>query len=100
MGRTKLGPYRRVRKVTKPIAEVILRVRKYFEQEKKLQRSLNLTKVLEGTSEATGFSRGVVGKVKSQEDVDNWKFDDGDTIPYKYPKKLPENYAFLIRFAI
>ena len=99
MGRTKLGPYCRVRKATKPIAEIILRVRKYFEQEKELQRSLNLTKVFERTSEAPGFSREVLCKVKSKEDVDNWKFDDGDSIGYKYPKKVPEKYASLIRFA-
>ena len=81
MGGTKLGPYRRARKETWPIAKIILRVRKYFEQEKKLQRSLMLTTVFERISEVTGFSRRVVGKVKSQEDFGNWKFDHEDSIP-------------------
>lgn len=100
MARTKLGTYRRARTVTRSIAEVIFRVRKYFEREKRLKHALNLNQILERTVEATGFSRGVVKKIKSQDDVDSWKYLDSDVTSYKSTKQVLDKYESLVRYAV
>lgn len=100
MGRVQKSPGRRVRKLNKSQVAMILQVRNYFELEKEHQKSFNLNKVLVRTAEATGFSRAAVAKIKTQRDVDEWKFDDGDTITWTRDSVVPEKYSSLVRFAV
>lgn len=100
MGRVRNGPGRRDRKVSRTQAAIILRVRNYFEEEKRVGKAINVNKLLERTAEATGFSRSVVGQIETYEDVENWKYDEGDVILFKREQIVPENFASLVRYAI
>ena len=61
-------------------AEVILRVRQYFEKEKLCKRRSDLGKVIQRTVEATGFWKNIVSKISSETVVANWKFQDADSV--------------------
>lgn len=100
MGRVKKGPYRRVRKVERSQAEVILRVRRFFEEEKSRGKSINLNSLLDRTAEATGFSRAIIAKIKTEEDIENWKYEDGEPIKYRTESQVPDNFIALVRYAV
>lgn len=100
MCRVKKGVHCRSRRVSKTHAEMILRVKLYFEEEKWKGKAINLNKLLERTSEATGFSRAIVNRIKTQDDVDNWKYDDGDAVSTPRDSSIPENFSSLVRHAV
>lgn len=74
--------YRKPRKLIRSQAELVLRIRNYFEKEKLEQRGLDVNRVLNRTAAATGLSRALVAQIKTEEDVQNWKYDDGDSVTF------------------
>ncbi len=74
-----------IRKYDKSHAQVILRVRQYFEHERFKGYRINLQKVLERTAAATGASHNIVARIKTEEDVKNCRFNSGE--PLKTMKK-------------
>ena len=51
-------------------AQIVLHVRKFFEEEKLKQRSLHLNKRLERIAAAKEFSRIIVASIKTRKDAD------------------------------
>lgn len=78
-------------------AEIILRVRTYFEEEKKNPEKINVDQVVQRTADATGVHRDTVSKVKNKESVENWKFKEGAKLIYNTGMKVPDNYEALVR---
>lgn len=56
--------------------------------------------MIDRTSEATGFCKHVINNIKAQEDVENWKYEDGNTIRSDRDYQVPEKYAGLIRHVV
>ena len=59
MSNINIGPHKRLRVYDNSHAEIILRVRQYFEFERNQEKSQNLNRVVERTAAATGTSRKI-----------------------------------------
>ena len=100
MSNIKKGPHKRLRVYDKSHAEIILRVRQYFEYERNQKKSQNLMKVVERTAAATGASRKIVSLIKTEEDVENWKHPSGKPVQLKRDMDVPPKFCALIRHAV
>lgn len=100
MGRVRSDVHSKFRATTRNQAEIIFRVRRYFEKERQEGKRSNLNQVVVRTCEATGFSKKVVSKIKTEDDVENWKFEDGQKLIYGPSSVVPDNYQSLLRYAV
>lgn len=75
-------------------AEIILRVRNFFENEKRNPEQIDINKVVERTAAATGVHRSLVSKIKIERDVENWKYAEGTKLSYATHMDVPETRAF------
>ena len=87
----------RPRKYDKSHVEIILLIRQFFEKERDTQKRIALNKVVERTAEATGASRNIISRIKTEEDVSNWKYDPGQPLSIRRTRGVPENYRSVIR---
>ena len=78
-------------------AEIIFKVRQLFEKERQEQQRINVNKVVERTSAATGASRNIIARIRNKDDVRNWKDDDGEALSIKRLGEVPKNYCSVIR---
>ena len=99
MSRVKKELYLRARKLNQSQAGIVLRVRRFFEQEKKQGKAVNLNSLLDRIAEATGFVRTIVAKIKTEQDVDDYKYDDGHDITFEGKSFAPDKYSSLLRHA-
>ena len=90
----------RIRKYDKSHAEIILRVRQFFEREKESGKRMHVQKVVERTCAATGVCHNLVTKIRSQEDVDSWRIAPGEIISVNQSCRVTESYAVLVRQAV
>jgi len=81
-------------------AEIILRVRQYFENEKKHPENINVDQVVARTAAATGVHRSFISKIKTQSDVDNWKHLSGSKLDYKCDMKVPKKFEAVVRTVV
>ncbi len=86
----------RIRKYEKSHAQIILRVRQYFEHERLEGHRINLQKVVERTAAATGASHNIVARIKTEEDVENWRFNSGEPLKTLKKSEVPEKYSALV----
>lgn len=59
-------------------AVMIMYARRYFEQESRTERCINLKKIFELTASATRLLTLIISKVKMEKDVENWRFRAGE----------------------
>ena len=88
---------RGIRKYDKSHAEIILLVRQYFEEERKQGKRVNVEKVVEQSAAATEANINVVVKIKTQTDLDNWKYATGESLSYMVRSRISENYRAVVR---
>ena len=87
----------RIRKYDKSHAEIILRVRQFFEREREGGKRIHVQKVVERTCAATGVSHNLVTRIRSQEDIDSWSMAPGESVSVIQPNRVPDSYAVLVR---
>lgn len=63
----KTSPHERMRPHDKSHAEILLRVKHYFEGEQAKKKGMNLYQIAERTAAATGVSRKIVSLIKTEE---------------------------------
>ena len=81
-------------------AEVIFRVRRYFENEELCQRRSDLHKVIQRTVEATGFCKKTVSKINSELVVTNWKFQGAQCVQRNRSMNVGKKYESVVRQVI
>ena len=62
---------RKERKYDQSHGAMILRMRKHFELELKTGHNINLKKIVDRTASATGVSKSIVRKIKTEKDEEN-----------------------------
>ena len=77
--------------------ETVLRVRQFFEQEKIQHRRINLNNFLEQTAAATGVNRNIVSKIRTVDDVLNWKNKPGVHVATRKDPVIPKNFSTVAR---
>ncbi len=87
---------KRVQKYDRSHAEIIYRVRQYFEREKAAGKSFNLNQVQTRTAEATGGRRNVISRIKTEADVLNWKYQGGDQVTFNRDDILPPTFSIIV----
>ncbi len=90
----------RIRKYDKSYAQIILRVRQYFEHERLKGHRINLRKVVERTAAAAGASHNIVARIKTEDDVENWRFNSGEPLNTLKKSEIPEKYSAIVRYVI
>ena len=97
MAESNVTAHRRIRKYDKSHAQIILRVREYFEKEKTAGKRIDVQHVVARTAAATGANQNIIVKIRTQEDVNNWEYAAGAALKYNSCRLVPENYKALIR---
>ena len=87
----------RPRKYDRSHAEIILKIRQFFEKERQEQQRIHVNKVVERTAAATGASRNIIARIRNDEDVRNWKYNAGESLSIKRLGEVPKNYCSVIR---
>ena len=87
----------RPRKYDRSHAEIILKVRQFFEKERQEQQRINVNKVVERTAAATGASRNIIAYIRNEDDLRNRKYDAGEALSIKRLGEVPKNYCSVIR---
>lgn len=72
-----------------------MRARQNFEEKHKGYR-LNVNKITERTSEATGAGRTVVSRIQSEENVQKWTFEDNEVANCKMHFQFPDKFSSLV----
>ena len=80
--------------ITRDIAKIVLRVRNYFEEEKKGNK-ISANKVVERTIAATKISKNIISKIKTSDDI--LSFPNDSTIIRERKSKVPEIFISIIR---
>ena len=80
--------------------EIVLRVRQFFENEKREHRRINLNNVIERTAAAAGVSKNIICRVRTIEDVKDWKKKSGDHVHVRREPQIPSNFASVGRHII
>ena len=88
---------KRVRAYDQSHLEIVLRVRQFFENERTQHRRINLNNVVERTSAATGVNKNLVCKIRTIEDVLNWKKKPGVSVKVPQTHQIPDNFCSVIR---
>ena len=88
---------KRVRAYDQSHLEIVLRVRQFFENERTQHRRINLNNVVERTSAATGVNKNLVCKIRTIEDVLNWKKKPGVSVKVPQTPQIPDNFCSVIR---
>ena len=96
----KNSPHKKLRKVDRSHAEIILRVRQYFENERSNGVCSNLQRVVDRTAKATGVSTKIVNKIRKAEGIEEWQADPGTELQLKRESKVPEVFSALVRKVI
>ena len=92
-----LPPKLNLRKLNKSHAEVIWRVRKYFEEELHQGKRTHLRNVVERTAAAIGASTRTVSKLKVAEDVENCFGEYKEKIRVHRPSAVLEEMRIVVR---
>ena len=79
---------------------LILRVRSYLEQELRTVHRINLKKIVDRTASATGVPTSIVCKIKTEEDVENWRFKAGENLQVALKCVVPNNFSIIVRQVI
>ena len=88
---------RKERKYDQSHAAMILRVRRYFEQELRAGQRIKLKKIVNRTASATGVSESIVCKIKTEKDVENWRFKAGENLEIAQKCAVPNNFSIIVR---
>ena len=89
----KQGPGKRIRKLDKSHAEIILRVRQYFEKERDKKLCPEVAQVLNRTSNATGVNEVTLRKRRTEADVENWAYNPGEKVNVERQNEVPEQFC-------
>ena len=65
----KQGPYQPIRKWDRSRAEIILRVKQFFEREREQNQRMIVNRVIERIMAATGAGRKIILQVKDKKDL-------------------------------
>ena len=74
--------------------EIVLRVRQFFEQERKKHCRINLNNVLQRTTAPIGVNRNIIGKIQAREDVLKWKKKPGVPVCTPSDPVIPTNFFY------
>ena len=96
----KAGPHKRIRKFDRSHAEIILRVRQFFEMEKSQKKRICVNRVVERTVAATGANHNIVSRIRSQEDIESWQYHCGDSLKYEKKSSVPESFRSIVRMIV
>ena len=88
---------RKERKYDQSHAAMILRVRRYFEEELRTGHRINLKKIVDRTASATRVSASIVCKIKTEKDVENWRFKAGKNLEVARKCAVPNNFSIIAR---
>ena len=91
---------RNVRAYDSSHMEIVLRVQQFFEEEKREHRRISHNNVIERTAAATGVSKNIVCRVRTIEDVKDWKKKSGDHVHVRCEPQIPSNFASVVRHVI
>ena len=80
--------------------EIVLRVRKFFKKEKQEHRRINLNNVIERTAVAIGVKKNIVYRVRTMEDVKDWKKKSGDHVHVRHEPQILINFSSVMRHVI
>ena len=100
MNGTEIPVKTKVRKFDRSHAEIVLRVRQFFERECQRGKSLYLNRVLERRAAATRGSAITSNKLKSENDLQNWQYEGGESVQVHQNSILPEPFSALVRKVI
>ena len=78
-------------------AEIICRVRDYFENELRQGKRMKLSHVVERTAAATGVSKNIICRLKSTKDLENRSVQSEAHIVVKLECSVPEKFDILVR---
>ncbi len=92
--------HQQIRKYDKYRAHIILRLCQFFECERLQDKRINVQKVVERTAAATGASKIIVARIKTDEDVQNWLFDSGESLKTKKKGEVTEKHSALVRHVV
>ena len=87
----------RVQKYDKSHVEIILDVRQYFEEECFQRQSFNLNRVVDRTAAATGLPERIMNEIRTEEDLENWAYESGQSIAYCHKAQVIESFTLLVR---
>ena len=93
---TRRSQYKKFRAINRSHAEIIIRVREFFEKEKRHGSSLILNRGLDRTAEATGIGRSTVACIKTHEDLVILPAE-GDKVKYDHGMIVPPSYGAAVR---
>ena len=92
-----LSDYSRPRKYDRLHAEILHRVRQYFQQERDKGKAVDLWKAAERTTPETGASIRTVRRLKTINDVDNWPYTAGEPVSITRSNIAPSEFSSLRR---
>ena len=97
MTRVRGSAQKRLRKYDKSHAEIILKVRQYFELERRQKKIMNVQQVVQRTAAATGAGKNIVSLIRTEEDVRNWARESGESVNVKRESQVPYKHCALVR---
>ena len=88
------------RKYDRSHALMIWRVRQFFEQELRSKKRYKLNQVVDRTAAATGVSRTIASKLKSENDVEKAFHEVGEHVAVQQKSQVPDNFRTIVRQTI
>lgn len=85
----KQGTDKRIRKIDKSRAEIVLRDLQYFEEGRDQKLCLEVSQVVKRIFDATGVSEVTLGKIKTTADVENWLYNPGQKVSVERQNEEP-----------
>ena len=92
MSVTPVHEKKKIRAYIQSHLEIFLRVRQFFEQERKENHRISFNDVLARTA-ATGVNRNIIPKIQPTEDFLNWKEKPGVPFPTRSDPVVPMNFS-------
>ena len=96
----KQGPGKRKKKLDKSHAEIILRVRHYFEKERDQKLCPEVAQVHKRASNETGVNEVTLRKIRIEAGVENWEYNPGEKVNVERQNEVPEQFCVLVRQVI
>ena len=91
---------RRPRKITKDVAQILLNVRAFFEEEKANRQRIGVDRAVERAPAATGFCRAVVCRLTNEDDLESRSPGLSGLESRARPRCIPPRLAEEIRLAV
>ena len=76
---------------------MILRVRRYYEQELRTGHHINLEKIIECAASPTGVSGSTVCKIKTERNARNRRFKTGENLQVAQKCAAPKKFLSIVR---